>query len=116
MKRKVNLNVYAQMVKEYSCRKLSYPTDIENAFGGISKIVDLLFGASEVLFGVPIARLALGLLWTSRGVLTRRSPSAKKRELLQMYPKTDVEMARIMKLRMSLSMTLRTRINVPSPN
>jgi hypothetical protein len=78
MKRKVNLNVYAQMVKEYSCRKLSYPTDIENAFGGINKIVDLLFGASEVLFGVPIAGLALGLLWTSRGVLTRRSPSANE--------------------------------------
>jgi hypothetical protein len=75
MKRKVNLNIYAQMVKEYSSRKLSYTSDIENAFGGINKIVHLLFGGSEVLFGLPISGLALGLLWSSKAPLKRRPSS-----------------------------------------
>ncbi|PMD63834.1 HET-domain-containing protein, partial [Hyaloscypha bicolor E] len=35
LREKVNINVYAQMVKEYSSRQLSFVSDIENAFGGI---------------------------------------------------------------------------------
>ena len=74
LREKVNINVYAQMVKEYSSRQLSFISDIENAFGGISKLVHILFGSSEVLFGMPISGLALGLLWISKRALKRRLP------------------------------------------
>jgi hypothetical protein len=76
LKKAVNLNIYAKMVREYTSRRLIYKSDIENAFGGISKIISVLFGSSEVVYGIPTAGLALGLLWRaeSPGSLQRRQP------------------------------------------
>jgi len=56
------------MVQEYTNRSLSYEFDIENAFGGINKIVSLSFSSSEVLFGIPILSLAIALLWALTAV------------------------------------------------
>jgi hypothetical protein len=73
MSRKVNFTSYAKVVQEYMNRDLSYASDIENAFGGIKKILNLLFNGSEVLCGIPISSITIALLWSSKGNLTRRS-------------------------------------------
>jgi hypothetical protein len=72
LKRKINFVTYAQVVQEYMNRDLSYASDVENAFGGIKKILNLLFGGSEVLCGIPMSSLTIALLWSSKSSLTRR--------------------------------------------
>jgi hypothetical protein len=70
--RKLNLLTYSRIVKEYTARSLTYASDIENAFGGVRKIMQLLFGGSEVLFGIPLSILSIGLLWYPEGRLKLR--------------------------------------------
>jgi hypothetical protein len=77
-KETINFNTYARIVKEYSTRSLSFPEDVENAIGGINKIMSLLFGGSEVLFGIPISILDVGLLWTSAHHLKPRIISSNE--------------------------------------
>lgn len=62
LKEAINFNTYAQIVQEYSKRSLTHETDIENAFGGIKKIMSVLF-SSEVVFGIPCSALDICLLW-----------------------------------------------------
>jgi heterokaryon incompatibility protein (HET) len=71
--RRVNLNIYARVVEEYTRRKLSVASDVENAFEGISKIVGWLFGGSRMIFGISVAVLQLALLWRPKSSMIRRS-------------------------------------------
>ncbi|OCL08969.1 HET-domain-containing protein [Glonium stellatum] len=62
---------YALFVAEYSQKKMGYPSDIINAFTGITDALDKLykwkFGA-----GLPLPMLDLALLWTPLETATRR--------------------------------------------
>ena len=75
LEERVNFSVYTRIVSEYMSRRLTFPDDIENAFGGIGKIFGIIFGGSEVLYGVPLSALAICLLWYSEEPLERRRGS-----------------------------------------
>jgi hypothetical protein len=72
LEEQLNFSLYTRIVREYMGRRLTHEYDIENAFGGARKIFCLIFGGSEVLFGMPLSILALGLLWYSEEPLQRR--------------------------------------------
>lgn len=82
LERNINFNTYAQIIQEYSKRTLSHEEDIENAFGGIKKIISLLF-SSEVIFCVPIAALDISLLWYPVTDLLQRRCAARAGDTLQ---------------------------------
>ena len=65
-------DIYVKLVHTYTQRKLSYPSDILNAFCGISAAIERLCGGTFIC-GLPKAILDLALLWTPSGPMTRRS-------------------------------------------
>ncbi len=68
------LQRYAYAVEEYSSRRLSYPSDVEAAFTGVSNILaeDM---RSVFTFGLPHRDLAQSLLWTAAGRVVQRKSS-----------------------------------------
>lgn len=54
---------YAQVVREYTCKSLTYQKDILNAFAGIAAVIAELYSCNFVA-GLPEELLDLALLWT----------------------------------------------------
>jgi hypothetical protein len=70
---KSNLDIYCDMVKEYTKRSLSYEEDIIAAFEGISnELSEHLFCGNPFLLGIPLPVLDIGLLWQPASKLRRR--------------------------------------------
>ncbi|KAN0108817.1 HET domain containing protein [Hyaloscypha variabilis] len=86
LEERVNFSVYTRIVSEYMSRRLTFPDDIENAFGGIGKIFSIIFGGSDVLYGIPLSALAICLLWYSEEPLERRKGSNAPDSNLSRFP------------------------------
>lgn len=64
-----SFTAYCKLVEKYSCRQLSYDSDIINAFLGTFAFLNESF-RSDILCGLPASALDLALLWTP----TKRNP------------------------------------------
>jgi hypothetical protein len=67
----VVLQIYQNLVQTYSTRRLTYDSDVLNAFSGFTSIFEELYKAPCVC-GLPIASLNASLLWTGVSRLKRR--------------------------------------------
>ena len=67
----INILTYGRLVRAYTSRRLSYPTDILNAFKGIEALLHPLF-RSDFLYGLPRSEIDSQLLWQPEYSLTRR--------------------------------------------
>ncbi|KAF2246193.1 HET-domain-containing protein [Trematosphaeria pertusa] len=63
--------VYRELVEKYTIRKLTYESDIINAFMGIFGALNVAF-ESDIFCGMPATALDLALLWTPAGRRPRR--------------------------------------------
>ncbi|OCL01204.1 hypothetical protein AOQ84DRAFT_278057, partial [Glonium stellatum] len=61
---------YATLVKEYSKRSLTYPSDAINAFSGISQLLQHRLGG-ETACGLPRGAIDAALLWCPAEPLVR---------------------------------------------
>jgi Heterokaryon incompatibility protein (HET) len=68
--------VYSRLVEKYTLRKLSYDSDIINAFLGTFTVLNEFFH-SDILCGLPASALDLALLWAPAGRLPRRGHTAR---------------------------------------
>lgn len=83
LRRGLNWRAYSELVSHYSAKKLTYHTDVVNAFTAITETLKTsLFPGSQFICGIPMTSLTAALLWrrcwgcelcdnTSRG-LTKR--------------------------------------------
>ncbi len=62
---------YAKLVEKYTLRKLSYESDILNAFSGLFAVLNEYF-QSDIISGIPASVLDLALLWAPAARLLRR--------------------------------------------
>lgn len=62
---------YAKLVEKYTLRKLSYESDILNAFSGLFAVLNEYF-QSDIISGLPASVLDLALLWAPAARLPRR--------------------------------------------
>lgn len=67
----VNISSYSRVVEKYTSRKLSFASDMLNAFEGIATGFRPLF-RSDFVFGLPRSELDSQLLWQPSGPSTRR--------------------------------------------
>ena len=75
-------DVYGSLVKSYTKKRLSYPSDILNAFSGIGKVLEQRYGGWMV-YALPEAILDLALLWTPGDITIQRRkflPSATSQQ------------------------------------
>lgn len=64
-------SLYATLLREYNGRKLTYDTDILDAFDGIRKFLSRRF-STEFIYGLPQSQLHHALFWIPRMRLERR--------------------------------------------
>ena len=62
---------YIKLVEKYTLRKLSYESDILDAFSGLFAVLNEYF-ESDIISGLPASVLDLALLWTPAARLPRR--------------------------------------------
>lgn len=62
---------YAKLVQMYTLRKLSYESDVLNAFSGLFAILNQYF-QGEIVSGLPTPALNLALLWAPAARVPRR--------------------------------------------
>ena len=62
---------YAKLVEKYTLRKLSYESDILNAFSGLFAVLNEYF-QSDIISGIPASALDLALLWAPAAKLLCR--------------------------------------------
>jgi hypothetical protein len=67
-----DLREYAQLVGDYSRRKLTYEDDVLNAFSGITNTLTKTF-LGGFYFGLPRLFFDTAMLWQSKGQLLRRN-------------------------------------------
>lgn len=61
---KLNWSIYADLVKAYTTKNMSYETDIIRAFTALASTLSKeVFGSSPFVFGIPQCMLNAGLLW-----------------------------------------------------
>jgi hypothetical protein len=72
-KRAETFRAYSKLVEKYTRRRLTYDSDIINAFLGTFKALETFQG--QVLCGLPLPSLDLALLWTPCGRVPRRGHS-----------------------------------------
>ena len=70
--RTINFRIYAQVVRDYTKRILTFTDDIENAVQGILKPLSESHFKSQLIYGVPMSSLDIALLWHPAGRLQRR--------------------------------------------
>lgn len=80
--------VYSRLVEKYTLRKLSYDSDIINAFLGTFTVLNEFFH-SDILCGLPASALDLALLWAPAGRLPRRGHTARTMGGLTFIGPTD---------------------------
>ncbi|OCL03431.1 HET-domain-containing protein [Glonium stellatum] len=76
---------FANYVSKYSERSLSYPSDILNAFAGITALWQQAFGWS-FSNGLPINMLGYALMWRPVTMISRRSLTSTEGNLYQPFP------------------------------
>ncbi|KAF2489145.1 HET-domain-containing protein [Lophium mytilinum] len=64
-------DIYRDLVQKYSRRQLSFPSDILNAFYGITKALQKC-GSGDFVSGIPRSALNVALLWVPAAPLERR--------------------------------------------
>ena len=62
---------YVQLVEKYTLRKLSYESDILDAFSGLFAVLNEYF-ESDIISGLPASVMDLALLWAPAARLSRR--------------------------------------------
>jgi hypothetical protein len=63
MRRRWDLDIYKSIIERYTKRVLSYPSDIQNAFAGLTSVLEGHF-EGKLLHGLPGSVFDLVLLWT----------------------------------------------------
>ncbi|GKZ32402.1 hypothetical protein AbraIFM66950_001768 [Aspergillus brasiliensis] len=74
--------VYEGLVENYTQRHLTYPSDILDAFSGISSVLSHEYrmgGCEELFSGLPRREFLAYLLWSPKETPTRRMPRIKGR-------------------------------------
>lgn len=70
----INVISYRRLVKIYTSRHLTFPSDILEVFGGIEALFRPLF-RSDFIFGLPRSEVDSQLLWKPAGPMVRRRDS-----------------------------------------
>lgn len=74
---------YAKLVKKYTLRKLSYESDVLNAFSGLFAILNEYF-ESDIIIGLPTSAFDLALLWAPATIIPRRGCKLPTMETLKL--------------------------------
>jgi hypothetical protein len=77
-------NTYRQLVTSYTTRILSYPSDILNAFSGITSILEH-YWPTEFVQGLPVSFLTKALFWFHTGLFERRLLKSETGDLSQTF-------------------------------
>ncbi|PVH95302.1 HET-domain-containing protein, partial [Periconia macrospinosa] len=81
----INILSYQRIVKSFTARELTFPSDVLDAFSGIALRMRPLF-RSGFLYGLPQSELDYCLLWEPGGHIRRRCIDAGKEEPKPIFP------------------------------